>query len=151
MSSLLSASCDTEGIRIRPNNSIRNLSRLASIYSLITLISILALLISPSILIKRAKLPFFLLNRTLFLILSKLKKSIVMDRFSYLDNLDHSMIEEMYEKFLEDPESLEASWKDFFEGFEFCRKSYKAEKGEAYVVPNEFKVINLINAYRQRG
>ncbi|HTX88798.1 MAG TPA: thiamine pyrophosphate-dependent enzyme, partial [Bacteroidales bacterium] len=74
-----------------------------------------------------------------------------MDTLSYLDNLDHSLIEEMYEKFRSDPGSVEESWRKFFEGFEFCRKNYKAEKGEAYVVPNEFKVINLINAYRQRG
>ena len=74
-----------------------------------------------------------------------------MDKFSYLDNLDHSQIEEMYEKFMKDPGSVEESWRKFFEGFEFCRKNYKAEKGEAYIVPNEFKVINLINAYRQRG
>ena len=74
-----------------------------------------------------------------------------MDRFSYLSNLDSSMIEELFEKFKNDPDSVEESWRKFFEGFEFCRMNYKAEKGEAFVVPDEFNVINLINGYRGRG
>jgi len=74
-----------------------------------------------------------------------------MDKFAYLGNLDYSIIEELFEKFKQDPESVDESWRKFFEGFEFCQKNYKAEKGEAFIYPNEFKVINLINGYRQRG
>jgi 2-oxoglutarate dehydrogenase E1 component len=74
-----------------------------------------------------------------------------MDKFSYLGNLDHSIIEELFEKFKTDPNSVDESWRKFFEGFEFCQKNYKAEQGEAFIYPNEFKVINLINGYRQRG
>lgn len=74
-----------------------------------------------------------------------------MDKFSYLNNLDNAVIEELFEKFRLDPSSVDESWRKFFEGFEFCQKNYKAEKGEAFLYPNEFKVMNLINAYRQRG
>ncbi|MEI6898295.1 MAG: 2-oxoglutarate dehydrogenase E1 component [Bacteroidota bacterium] len=74
-----------------------------------------------------------------------------MDKFSYLGNLDNSIIEDLFEKFRLDPNSVDESWRKFFEGFEFCQKNYKAEKGEAFLYPNEFKVINLINGYRQRG
>ncbi len=74
-----------------------------------------------------------------------------MDKFSYLNTLDNSGIEELFEQFKSNPESVDESWKKFFEGFEFCQMNYKADKGEAFIYPNEFKVINLINGYRQRG
>ena len=74
-----------------------------------------------------------------------------MDRFSYLNNLDNSVIEELFEKFRQDPGSVDESWRKFFEGFEFCQQNYKADTGDVFVVPDEFKVINLINGYRQRG
>lgn len=75
-----------------------------------------------------------------------------MDRFSYLQAADPAIIEENYRKFLEDPGSVDESWKQFFEGFEFARKHYPATGGtEGKVYHAEFKVINLINAYRQRG
>ena len=62
-----------------------------------------------------------------------------MDKFSYLGNLDHSMIEELFGKFKQDPASVDESWRKFFEGFEFCQKNYKAEKGEAFIYPPPFK------------
>jgi 2-oxoglutarate dehydrogenase E1 component len=74
-----------------------------------------------------------------------------MDKFSYINQLDNSVIEELYEKFRQDPASLEETWRKFFEGFEFCQTNFKATKQDSFVVPNEFKVINLINGYRQRG
>jgi 2-oxoglutarate dehydrogenase E1 component len=74
-----------------------------------------------------------------------------MDKFSYLSNIDNSVIEELYEKFRTDPGSVEESWKAFFEGFEFHEKNYKRGKHDVPVYPKEFKVINLINGYRHRG
>jgi len=74
-----------------------------------------------------------------------------MDKFSYLNTLDNSVLEELFSRFRQDPESVDESWRKFFEGFEFCQKNYKAEQGEAFIYPNEFKVMNLITDYRQRG
>src|SRR5512133_2723496 len=74
-----------------------------------------------------------------------------MDPYSYLNNLDNAVIEELFDKFRQNPLSVDESWRKFFEGFEFCRMNYKAETGDVFVAPDEFKVINLINAYRQRG
>ncbi len=74
-----------------------------------------------------------------------------MDKFSYLGNIDNSVFEELFQKYKNDPVSVDESWRKFFEGFEFCQVNYHAEQGEAFIVPNEFKVINLINGYRQRG
>ncbi len=83
-----------------------------------------------------------------------------MDRFSYLGNSDVAQIDELYQQFLKDPSSVEASWKEFFDGFEFARTQYpKNGKGSAQAVSQEipenvrkeFNVINLINGYRTRG
>jgi len=74
-----------------------------------------------------------------------------MDQFSYLNSIDTAVIEDLFEKYRNDPASVDDSWQKFFEGFEFCQKNYKAEEGEALLYPSEFKVINLITAYRQRG
>jgi len=76
---------------------------------------------------------------------------MTVDPFSYLNNLDNAVIEDLLEKYRKDPLSVDESWRKFFEGFEFCQKNYKAEEGEAFLYPNEFKVMNLIVAYRQRG
>ncbi|MEI7500191.1 MAG: 2-oxoglutarate dehydrogenase E1 component [Bacteroidota bacterium] len=74
-----------------------------------------------------------------------------MDKFDYLNQPDNSVIDGLYEQFKHDPASVDESWQKFFEGFEFCQANFKAEQGQSYVVPNEFKVINLINGYRSRG
>ena len=74
-----------------------------------------------------------------------------MDKFNYLNQLDNSVIDGLFEQYKQDPASVDESWRKFFEGFEFCQKNYKAEDGEAFLYPNEFKVMNLIAAYRNRG
>jgi 2-oxoglutarate dehydrogenase E1 component len=73
-----------------------------------------------------------------------------MDKYSYLSNSAVDSIDEEYKKYKNDPESVEFGWRKFFEGFEFSQKDYsKGDVPES--VQKEFKVINLINAYRQRG
>jgi len=58
----------------------------------------------------------------------------------------------LYKQFRENPETVEASWKEFFDGFEFAQQHYPAN-GKAEIVPEnvqkEFNVINLINGYRR--
>lgn len=74
-----------------------------------------------------------------------------MDKFNYLNQPDNSFIDGLYEQYRQNPLSLDESWQKFFEGFEFCQTNYKADQDQSFVVPNEFKVINLINGYRTRG
>jgi len=74
-----------------------------------------------------------------------------MEKHSFLSNADPSAIEQLYLQFLDDPLQVEAGWRKFFEGFEFAQKFYQEPVSERPVMPKEFKVINLINAYRQRG
>lgn len=73
-----------------------------------------------------------------------------MDKFTFVGNADVNAIDELYQRYQRDPESVDAGWHKFFEGFDFARTDF--ESGE---IPEnfqkEFKVINLINAYRTRG
>ena len=74
----------------------------------------------------------------------------LMDKFSFVGNADVNAIDELYSRYQSDPESVDIGWHKFFEGFDFARTDF--ESGE---IPEnfkkEFKVINLINAYRNRG
>ena len=79
-----------------------------------------------------------------------------MDKFSFLNSAHTSFFAEMYDQYLESPDSLEPSWKAFFQGFDFGLESANITLEEKkFEVPEnikqEFKVVNLINAYRQRG
>ncbi len=73
-----------------------------------------------------------------------------MDKFSFFSNADSGYIEGLYKQYQADPSSVDESWQHFFKGYEFSRISYNPSEGEL-VVPNEFKVINLIDDYRKRG
>lgn len=84
-----------------------------------------------------------------------------MDKFSYLGNADVSAVDELYQQYLKDPNSVEEGWFKFFEGFEFAVKNYDTEAPAASAktavfesgidFDKEFKVLNLINGYRTRG
>ncbi len=74
-----------------------------------------------------------------------------MEKHTYLGNADPAMVEELYRLYRENPDSVDFGWKKFFEGFDFYAASGNASSGGNDLLPDEFKVINLINAYRQRG
>lgn len=78
-----------------------------------------------------------------------------MEKFSYLGNSEVSGIEELYNKYASDPNSVDPSWRQFFEGFDFARTQFPREgvmeEKEALQYRKEFNVINLINGYRERG
>lgn len=73
------------------------------------------------------------------------------DSFPYLGNADSAVIENMYEQYILNPLSVDYSWQKFFEGFEFARTNFEPNSSQDKEFPTEFKVINLINGYRQRG
>ncbi len=71
---------------------------------------------------------------------------------SFLVNADPAVIDDIYEKYRQSPDALDQGWRRFFEGFEFARSlngHTPAQAPEEF--EKEFKVINLIGAYRQRG
>lgn len=99
-----------------------------------------------------------------------------MDKFSFLNAAHSQLIEDLYQQYLKFPDSLEPSWKAFFQGFDFALEGYGEDFGDreasgtahtqsqaqstsapAYKgeipddIKKEFQVLNLIEAYRQRG
>lgn len=90
-----------------------------------------------------------------------------MDRFSFLNAAHSDFFAQLYDQYLENPDSVEPSWRSFFQGFDFGMESYNEENPvspmpslpsgsyESIAVSEklqkEFNVIKLINAYRTRG
>ena len=74
-----------------------------------------------------------------------------MDKVSYVGNADVNAIENLYEMYLKDSESVDLGWQKFFEGFDFARTNFDEGADIPDSFQKEFKVINLINGYRNRG
>lgn len=74
-----------------------------------------------------------------------------MDKYTYLSNVDIGTVENLYQQYLKDPNSVEETWQKFFEGFEFARKNYESAGEVPESFQKEFNVINLINGYRKTG
>jgi len=77
-----------------------------------------------------------------------------MDNFSFLGNGDIGNFDHLFEQFRQDPESVDESWRRFFEGFEFSKANYDKAGIDASIpeaFQKEVNVLNLIGAYRQRG
>jgi 2-oxoglutarate dehydrogenase E1 component len=80
-----------------------------------------------------------------------------MDKFSFLNATHSGFIADLYDQYLTNPDSVEPSWKSFFQGYDLANESY-ASTGEENTnvqipeqVHKEFHVIQLINGYRSRG
>ena len=76
------------------------------------------------------------------------------DKYSYLSNTTPEFVENLYQDFKADPESVPYEWKRFFEGFEFAQNQYGEAGAEADLgdfSSKEINVLNLINDYRSRG
>ncbi|MCT8339600.1 2-oxoglutarate dehydrogenase E1 component [Flavobacteriaceae bacterium TK19130] len=84
-----------------------------------------------------------------------------MDKYSFLNAVHPSYIAELYDKYLQFPDSVEPSWRAFFQGFDFgiengSLEALGIENGELEgAIPEnftkEFQVIQLIDGYRTRG
>jgi 2-oxoglutarate dehydrogenase E1 component len=81
-----------------------------------------------------------------------------MDRFSFLGSVHASFIDDLYQRYLANPDSIEPSWKAFFQGYDFANQGYDGLEADPAIsaqipdeVAKEFKVLNLITAYRTRG
>ena len=88
-----------------------------------------------------------------------------MDRFSFLNAAHTQFFADLYDQYLENPDSVEPSWRSFFQGFDFANSygnGYHAEEMAAQAMTGdcshvsdklqkEFNVLKLIDAYRTRG
>lgn len=89
-----------------------------------------------------------------------------MDRFSFLNAAHTAFFADLYEQYLQNPDSVEPSWRSFFQGFDFAQANYGTEEVVNQVVniasgntsvqvsektQKEFNVLKLIEGYRTRG
>ena len=90
-----------------------------------------------------------------------------MDRFSFLNAAHTDFFAQTYEQYLSNPDSVEPSWRAFFQGFDFGMTTYTEEQAMQQMasyssnavasgqvsekVLKEFNVLKLIDGYRTRG
>lgn len=76
-----------------------------------------------------------------------------MNDFSVISNAHPTFINSMYEQYLKDPQSVEATWRAFFQGFEFSQNGNGSATASEAGPGNtkEFQVLSLIKAFRNRG
>lgn len=73
-----------------------------------------------------------------------------MDKYSFLNAAHTAHFAEMYDQYLINPESVEPSWRAFFQGFDFGMEQ-QADVEIPDDVLKEFRVVKLIDAYRGSG
>ncbi|WP_111308441.1 2-oxoglutarate dehydrogenase E1 component [Confluentibacter sediminis] len=82
-----------------------------------------------------------------------------MDKFSFLNAAHTAYFADLYDQYLQNPDSVEPSWRAFFQGYDFGSESYgltgEIIEGVSTQIPEklekEFKVVKLIDGYRMRG
>ena len=76
-----------------------------------------------------------------------------MDKFSFLNAAHTGFIADLYEQYQKNPDSIEPSWKSFFQGYDLANELYEDETTIEIPqeVKKEFLVLDLINGYRVRG
>jgi 2-oxoglutarate dehydrogenase E1 component len=82
-----------------------------------------------------------------------------MDKFSFLNAAHTAYFADLYDQYLQNPDSIEPSWRAFFQGYDFGSESYGLSgdiiEGVSTQIPEkiekEFKVVKLIDGYRMRG
>ncbi|WP_250435412.1 2-oxoglutarate dehydrogenase E1 component [Hanstruepera flava] len=82
-----------------------------------------------------------------------------MDKYSFLNAAHTAYFADLYEQYLENPDSVEPSWRAFFQGYDFGSENYGMDgeivEGVSTQIPEhvqkEFQVLKLIDGYRTRG
>ncbi|SFC89024.1 2-oxoglutarate dehydrogenase E1 component [Algibacter pectinivorans] len=82
-----------------------------------------------------------------------------MDKFSFLNAAHTAFFADLYEQYQQSPDSVEPSWRAFFQGYDFGSDNYGLEgeivEGVSTQIPEhvqkEFQVVRLIDGYRMRG
>ncbi|WP_088324080.1 2-oxoglutarate dehydrogenase E1 component [Polaribacter tangerinus] len=79
-----------------------------------------------------------------------------MDKFSFLNAAHTGFIADLYDQYLINPDSVEPSWRSFFQGYDLANQNYSLTDDEVSIevpveVQKEFLVVDLINGYRTRG
>ena len=57
-----------------------------------------------------------------------------MDKYSFLNAAHTAYFADLYEQYQQDPDSVEPSWKAFFQGYDFGSESFEKTSAEASVI-----------------
>ncbi|QDO95640.1 2-oxoglutarate dehydrogenase E1 component [Formosa sediminum] len=83
-----------------------------------------------------------------------------MDKYSFLNAAHTAYFAELYDQYLQNPDSIEPSWRAFFQGYDFGSENDIVDQEQVenfscdHVSENltkEFQVVQLIAGYRTRG
>ena len=82
-----------------------------------------------------------------------------MDKYSFLNAAHTAYFADLYEQYQLNPDSVEPSWRAFFQGYDFGSENYGLDgeivEGVSSQIPEqvqkEFQVVKLIDGYRTRG
>jgi 2-oxoglutarate dehydrogenase E1 component len=89
-----------------------------------------------------------------------------MEKFSYIANSEAAYVEDLYQQYRQNPDSVDVSWQRFFEGFEFSQHYAENSNGHAATsngsvaspkpmdsehARKEMEVVHLIRGYRSRA
>ncbi len=93
-----------------------------------------------------------------------------MDKFTYIANAHVAYLDEMYAAYKNDSSSIDPSWKEFFDGFDFALTHYEGAGSPVAAaasdnqparlsgtimhvdsLPKEIRVRAMIHAYRSRA
>ena len=80
-----------------------------------------------------------------------------MDKYSFLNAAHTGHFAQMYDQYLQQPDSVEASWRAFFQGFDFGVENNQEGFDSETIseipehLQKEFQVVQLIDGYRKRG
>ncbi len=65
--------------------------------------------------------------------------------FSYVNLGNAALLEDLYQKYLQDPSKIDSSWRGFFAGMEFAKNAEVSDGG------GDVRVFRLIEAYKRYG
>jgi 2-oxoglutarate dehydrogenase E1 component len=90
-----------------------------------------------------------------------------MDRYSFLNSAHTQFFADLYDQYSQNPDSVEPSWRAFFQGFDFGVETFNRDEAIAQMsqvatsgedcslvsdkLQKEFNVLKLIEGYRVRG
>ncbi|HEY3429168.1 MAG TPA: 2-oxoglutarate dehydrogenase E1 component, partial [Cyclobacteriaceae bacterium] len=83
-----------------------------------------------------------------------------MDKYSYISNADVGYLDQLYQNYKKDVNSVDVTWQKFFEGYEFSQQRYgEIPNGNGHALETvvdthsikETQVRNLIFQYRSFG
>ncbi len=76
-----------------------------------------------------------------------------MDKYSFLNAAHAAHFAQLYDQYLINPDSVEPSWRAFFQGFDFGVENSAEYAGDKVpeAVLKEFRVVKLIDGYRGSG